>query len=110
MSIDASTTNTKWYQGKSGRQKIGHGMVQIVLVFLSFVFSIPLLWVVSTSFKFQDRVFTHPIQWIPNPVNWTNYGELLTALDFNGTPGIYFFAQNLIKSCWRHACELFKID
>ena len=93
---NTNSQTTKWHQGKSGRRTIGHALVHVVLVFLSFLFSVPLLWVISTSLKFQDRVFTHPIQWIPSPINWDNYSRLVTILDFGGVPGILFFTQNTL--------------
>lgn len=37
----------------------------------------PLIWMISTSFKYENDVFQFPIQWIPNPsVGWENYKEV----------------------------------
>jgi ABC-type glycerol-3-phosphate transport system permease component len=46
---------------------------------------IPVVWMVSTSFKTPDRVFTYPIQWLPNGLHWENYTSALTARPF----GVY---------------------
>ncbi|MFI3174315.1 MAG: carbohydrate ABC transporter permease [Bacillota bacterium] len=37
----------------------------------------PLIWMISTSFKFESDVFTFPIQWIPERINgFENYKEV----------------------------------
>lgn len=36
----------------------------------------PFLWMVSTSFKFDTQVFTVPVEWIPDPVNLSNYTQV----------------------------------
>jgi multiple sugar transport system permease protein len=45
------------------------------LVLLSLMFTLPLAWMVSTSFKEQGQVFQVPPVWIPNPFRWENYVE-----------------------------------
>jgi len=47
---------------------------------------LPLLWMVSSSFKLQQRVFQMPPQLIPNPFRPENYVEALTYKPFH----IYF--------------------
>lgn len=47
---------------------------------------LPLLWMVSSSFKLQQRVFQMPPQLIPNPFRPQNYVEALTYKPFH----IYF--------------------
>ena len=44
-----------------GRGALGASLAYLALTALGFVFSIPLLWVVTTSFKGQGNIFTHPI-------------------------------------------------
>ncbi len=76
------------------RQFFGKSLLHLSLVALGFIFSIPLLWVVTTSFKGQGGIFTYPIEWIPRPVVWSNYPQLLEVLTFSGWPGIMFFFRN----------------
>ncbi len=52
----------------------------LCLLVLGTVF--PFLWMISTSFKYDTQVFTDPIQWIPNPVNWENYSKVWTQVPF----------------------------
>ena len=46
-----------------------------ILVVLSLVFTLPLLWMISTSLKEQGQVFQFPPRWIPDPIRWDNYAE-----------------------------------
>jgi ABC-type glycerol-3-phosphate transport system permease component len=94
--VHTQSGKLRWYQRKTGQRTVGHLLLHLLLIFISFVFSVPLLWVLTTSLKTQNRVFTHPIQWIPNPVNWGNYQRLVTMLEFSGVPGILLFFQNTL--------------
>ncbi len=40
---------------------------------------LPFLWMLSTSLKEANLVYTIPPQWIPKPVNWQNYKDVWTA-------------------------------
>ena len=77
-----------------GRGVLGASLAYLALTALGFVFSIPLLWVVTTSFKGQGNIFTHPIQWWPQPIVAANYPRLLEVLTFSDWPGILFFFRN----------------
>lgn len=44
-----------------------------VLLVLSAIFSIPFLWLVSSSLKVDEQLMTFPIVWIPNPVTFEHY-------------------------------------
>lgn len=54
----------------------------ILLLFLVFFTIFPFLWMISTSLKYDAQVFTNPIQWIPNPVNWNNYLRVWQDIPF----------------------------
>ncbi len=47
---------------------------------------IPLIWMVSSSLKAPDKIFTIPIQWIPTDWRWENYSEAMNTAPF----GRYF--------------------
>jgi multiple sugar transport system permease protein len=55
-----------------------HGL----LVFTAALFVIPFLWLVVTSLKPLEQVFTDPPMWIPEPILWSNYVEALTTPAF----------------------------
>ena len=50
------------------------------LISLTMVF--PFLWMLSTSLKYDTQVFTVPIEWIPDPVNLSNYAKVWTEEPF----------------------------
>ncbi|OXM15656.1 carbohydrate ABC transporter permease [Paenibacillus herberti] len=52
---------------------------QIFLLIASVFFLAPFIWMVSTSLKALDQVYTFPPQWIPSPFVWKNY---LDAIDY----------------------------
>lgn len=52
----------------------------MLLISLTMVF--PFLWMLSTSFKYDTQVFTTPIEWIPDPVNLSNYWKVWTEEPF----------------------------
>lgn len=48
----------------------------VVLLSGSFVLLIPFAFMLSTSLKTLDQIYTWPIQWIPHPFAWQNYPEV----------------------------------
>jgi multiple sugar transport system permease protein len=57
---------------------LSHGL----LVFTAALFVIPFLWLVVTSLKPLEQVFTDPPMWIPEPILWSNYVDALTTPAF----------------------------
>ena len=51
----------------------------VVLLLGALTMLLPFAWMISTSFKHANLVYTIPPQWIPNPVDWDNYSELWSA-------------------------------
>ncbi|NTV54142.1 MAG: carbohydrate ABC transporter permease, partial [Syntrophaceae bacterium] len=46
-----------------------------LLLAVAFVGLLPYYWMLSCSFKTNENMFLVPLQWIPNPVNWSAYGD-----------------------------------
>ncbi|MBN9374789.1 MAG: carbohydrate ABC transporter permease [Cellulomonas sp.] len=42
---------------------------------------LPFVWMVISSLKSNNQVFTIPLQWIPNPVRWSNFIDIWTKAD-----------------------------
>jgi len=62
-----------WYQRRATR-KIAHAaLVYALVVPGAILFTIPLLWMLSTALKDSKQVFAFPPQWIPNPMLWSNF-------------------------------------
>jgi multiple sugar transport system permease protein/sn-glycerol 3-phosphate transport system permease protein len=43
---------------------------------------VPFFWMISTSLKAQGNVYLYPPQWIPNPVRWSNFEEVIDQVPF----------------------------
>lgn len=54
----------------------------VVLIFFGIIFSLPFIWLVSTSFKTPENVFKIPPQWIPRPFKPENYVNAVKAIPF----------------------------
>ena len=54
----------------------------LVLIALTVIFTVPLLWMVSTALKPDRQVWANPPVWIPSPLAWENFARGWTALPF----------------------------
>ena len=72
------------------RKSIASAFSYIVLSLTAALFIIPFLWLLVTSLKQTNQVFTDPPIWIPNPIVWDNYAQALL------TPAFPFL--NLMKN------------
>ena len=53
-----------------------------ILVVLGFIMMAPFLWLITTSLKPEHQVFLFPPKWIPDPIMWSNYTDVLTKVPF----------------------------
>jgi multiple sugar transport system permease protein len=53
----------------------------LALIAAAMAILIPFVWMVVSSLKRTNDVFTVPIQWIPNPVQWSNYGDIFAKAE-----------------------------
>lgn len=67
---------------RKGSLKIKEVLVTWIRTIILFVIGIimitPMLWMVSTSFKYESDVFSMPIEWIPSNINLGNYVTAVT--------------------------------
>ena len=54
------------------------GMVYLSAIVLSLFSLVPILWALSTSLKTRQSVYALPPEWIPNPVTFKNYLDVLS--------------------------------
>nr|WP_211658628.1 carbohydrate ABC transporter permease [Phytoactinopolyspora halophila] len=47
-----------------------------ILIFLALLVLVPFIWMISSSLKRNNEVFTVPIQWIPEEFQWSNFVEI----------------------------------
>lgn len=65
--------------------------VHLVLLAIAGISLLPLIYMVSTSLKATGTEFAYPVQWVPDPIVWSNYA---TALDTVET--LTFLANTMI--------------
>lgn len=63
-------------------KKIKFTAAHVCLMIASLFFLIPFIWMVSTSLKPIEQVFTFPPEWIPRPFHWKNYSEAIEYIPF----------------------------
>lgn len=68
-------------------RRLWKGMILTILVVGAFIMSLPFVWLVSSSFKLEEKIFVFPPEWIPNPFRPQNYVDALLYKPF----GLYFF-------------------
>jgi len=62
--------------------KISKYSLYLVLGFVTLLTLLPLIWMLSSSLKYDSDVFSLPVRWIPlNPV-WSNYLRIWQKIDF----------------------------
>ena len=77
-----SSSETRAVSGRLSRRWLSQAVVWVVLVVGAVVMMLPLLWMVSCSFKLEQRVFQFPPRLIPNPFRPANYVDALTYKPF----------------------------
>ena len=81
MKADQTRKNVFW----------GKLLVTVVLAVCGIICVLPLLWMISTSFKYEVDVFKYPIRWIPERWNLNTYKTVFSS-------GMFFtFYLNTIK-------------
>jgi multiple sugar transport system permease protein len=61
---------------------MGRILLYLILFVGAVIFSLPLLWMISTSVKPEHLVFVIPIVWIPPELDWANYIDAWKILPF----------------------------
>jgi multiple sugar transport system permease protein len=57
-------------------------LVYVVLGGLTFITLLPLIWMLSSSVKYDSEVFSLPIKWVPDHPVWSNYLTFWKKVDF----------------------------
>ncbi|MFN3690371.1 MAG: carbohydrate ABC transporter permease [Fimbriimonadales bacterium] len=60
------------------RNLAAHGAIWLLLA----LFMLPIAWMLSTSLKPDEELFTEEIRWIPQRLAWENYQHALTTFPF----------------------------
>jgi ABC-type glycerol-3-phosphate transport system permease component len=70
----------EWKHRKRVREDGGAVVAHLALLTASVVFMLPFVWLVMTSLKADDQIFSQPAS-LPSPVMWANYPEALEFLE-----------------------------
>ena len=61
---------------------IKRSLIYLALVVSSVIMVIPFYWTLGTSLKLENHIFDNPPQWIPSPLTFMHYGNVLTRIPF----------------------------
>lgn len=81
------SSNTRENRHLFNSERVLRLLVMALLIVGSVIMLVPFFWLVSSSFKLEEKVFQFPPQWIPDPFRWQNYPEALTYKPF----GLYLW-------------------
>ena len=70
--FDAS--RSRWYP-------VFRALAYLALIVSAIAILVPFAWMIVSSLKRTNDVFTVPIKWIPDPVQWHNYVEIFSKAD-----------------------------
>jgi multiple sugar transport system permease protein len=77
------------------RRSLGALLAHALLIVTAALFVIPFIWLVITSLKPTNQIFTDPLIWVPSPILWSNYTKALTSPAF---PFVRLLANTLYYS------------
>jgi multiple sugar transport system permease protein len=69
---------------RARRERTVNVVIYALLVVLVAALLVPFLWMLSSSLKENNQVFTVPIQWIPEEFVWSNYSDIWTRIPMMG--------------------------
>ena len=62
-------------------QRSGRVLLYVVMIVAAAGIMLPFVWMIISSLKMNNQVFTAPVQWIPDPVQWSNYLDIWVKAD-----------------------------
>lgn len=65
----------------SAARSTGRVLLYVVMIVAAAGIMLPFAWMVISSLKLNNQVFTAPVQWIPDPVQWRNYLDIWVKAD-----------------------------
>ena len=70
------------FERRSVKKRIAVILSHVTLIVFSFVMAIPLIWMISTSLKPMEEVFSQVPKWVPSRWVWTNFSEAWSYIPF----------------------------
>jgi multiple sugar transport system permease protein len=78
--------------GKKRREQLGHLTAWLILSLGGVFMMVPFLWMVSSSLKTLEEIYTFPPQFIPATLQWGNYIRAWTSVPF----GKFFWNSTIV--------------
>ena len=72
-------------------KRIKNKTIPIILVSGAFIALMPILWMISTSLKDSNSIFSFPLKIIPDPLNWENYSTIWKSM-----PLVQYFKNSIL--------------
>ncbi|MCJ8014451.1 carbohydrate ABC transporter permease [Paenibacillus sp. KQZ6P-2] len=70
-------------RSKAGRRVIREKIfAHTILIIVGLLFLAPFIWLVITSLKTENEIFTVPIKWWPDELQWKNYSDAISMIPF----------------------------
>lgn len=66
--------------GRGRRVRPSRVVAYVLLTALSLAVMVPFAWMLSSSLKLDNEVFTVPIRWIPQELHWENFRTIWTQI------------------------------
>ncbi|MBW7454844.1 carbohydrate ABC transporter permease [Paenibacillus sepulcri] len=73
MSVRTAAPDTRYFQSRRTKQRIGRTILLLVLIGFSIIILLPLWWMISTSLKSLTEIMSFPPTWLPKVIHWENY-------------------------------------
>jgi multiple sugar transport system permease protein len=64
------------------RLRPGNLVSHVILILGAVIMLLPFAWMISTSLKPADQLFTVPPTWLPHPLQWDTYAKAMSAGNF----------------------------
>lgn len=78
------------------RKKLNKTMQYLLLICGSLIFVMPLIWLVSNSFKPYNQIIAFPPKWLPEPIILDNYKNLFDPSNKNYVPMPRFILNSIL--------------
>ncbi len=76
----SAQSGVSWFALKSVRRRTKTALLYVILSLVAALFSLPLVWMLSTSLKSIPQQNAWPPVWIPSPLVWQNYPDAFSFL------------------------------
>jgi len=90
--ITSQSRQKNFSLGKKRREQLGNVTAWLILTLGGIFMMVPFLWMVSSSLKTIDEIYTFPPQFIPTIPQWNNYIRAWTAIPF----GRFFWNSSVV--------------